>query len=396
MRDVSFLIVAAGKGKRLGGTLKQFRMLGGVPLWFWSFSFANEMFSQQIIKECIICVPEENLEDISHKAGLYQIPSRVIVGGSSRTDTVLKGLAECRGDKVLIHDAARPFLNLEVCLDLISCSDRDTGSIPCIPISDALKELRDETLSPVGREKLYITQTPQCFNRAELIRILESHQKDFRDEAEAWLISGRNLKMVEGDPLTFKITYESDWKHAEMVARGKREHTHGIGYDIHQLVPGRVLILGGIIIEDFPLGLKGHSDGDVVIHAIADSLLGATGNPDIGTLFPSSDPSYRNMDSRIILDRVMEMAHLKGWQIDHVDIVINAQKPILKDHVEPMRNCLSRILFPSEDKTMCPNITVKIKSGEGTGPVGNCECITCTVLSSLSRIRFWGDEIRDI
>lgn len=391
MRDVSFLIVAAGKGNRLGGTPKQFRLLGGVPLWFWSFSVANEMFFREIIRECVISVPDGYVDEVSAETCSFKIPSKVVVGGNSRTSSVLKGLRACTADKVLIHDAARPFLNPEVCMDLISHSDAITGSIPCLPINDALKEQRDETFLPVERERLHITQTPQCFDRGELIKILENHSTDFKDEAEAWLLTERKLVMVKGDPLTFKITYESDWKHAEMIALGKKEYTQGIGYDIHPLVPGRVLILGGVPIHDFPLGLKGHSDGDVVIHAIADSLLGATGNQDIGMLFPSSDTSYKNMDSRIILDRVIDMIHLRGWKIEHLDIVISAQKPILRDHVQPMRKCLCRILFPGEGNDS-RKISIKIKSGERTGPVGNCECMTCTVISCLSRIKSFFDQ----
>jgi len=381
--DVSFLIVAAGQGNRIGGIPKQFRRLGNIPLWLWSFTAANEMFQADIISECVICVPRGYVEEVSAKTLPFDIPSRVLAGGNSRSDSVRKGLDACNGEIVLIHDAARPFLNPEICRKLIENTTSTQGAIPCLPVTDALKKCENDTLFPVDRKGLHITQTPQSFDRSLLAKILGS-RRTFNDEAEAWLGNGKTLSLVKGDPLSFKITFEHDWIHAELLAQGKKDFRQGIGYDIHPLVPGRKLVLGGMEFPCFPLGLKGHSDGDVVIHAIADSILGASGNPDIGTLFPASDPAYKDMDSLDLLRQVASRIFHHGWQIDWLDVVINAQKPYLKDHISTMREVLSPILFPWNN--LPEDFSIKAKSGERTGPVGNCECITCTALSSLSRI----------
>ena len=190
--------------------------------------------------------------------------------------------------------------------------------------------------------------------------------------------------MVEGDPLNFKITYEKDWAMATMLAAASSRVRTGFGFDIHPLIPGKKLILAGVHLHDFPLGLQGHSDADVVAHAISDAILGAAGLPDIGTLFPASDETYANADSMILLSNVIDTVSSDGWAIQWIDIVINAQKPILAGYLNKMKVNIGSLITGGDLKNM--PINIKVKSGELTGAVGNLECIKCYAVATLARL----------
>lgn len=387
MSGTSFLIAAGGTGERLGGIPKQFRYLQNIPLWMWSVRIAQLLFDAGTVNECIVVLPSEmDLTGVTCERNRFTVPLSFIHGGKSRRESVLNGLRKCSGNKVLIHDAARPFLDIDLCGELISATNPGEGAIPFLRISDALKELVPEQKTlprSADRDHFIVTQTPQSFPRKEIIRILERSSENIKDEAEAWAEEGLKLNLVQGDPVNFKITYEKDWKMAERLSNDFSETRTGYGFDIHSMVPGRKLILGGIEIPGYPLGLKGHSDADLVAHAIADAILGAAGLPDIGSLFPADDPEYKDADSLELLRKAVQLTLCKGWQIQWIDTVIHAQRPILAKYRDAMIANIGPVIKGQSSQPFPVNI--KFKSGEHIGPVGNLECIKCYAVATIKR-----------
>lgn len=387
MNRFSFLIAAGGTGSRIGGTPKQFRKLQGYPLWMWSVKISERLHDLDLIHESVVVFPEAtDLLKYSNIIHSFSVPIKFVCGGKNRRDSVINGLEACSGEFVLIHDGARPFLRIRTCQELIRSTNHEEGAIPFLLISDALKKVSPShnTLQTEDRGSFVITQTPQSFCRANILHVLQNSDVNVHDEAEAWVNEGRHLNMVEGDPLNFKITYEKDWAMAAMIAKSTSGVRTGFGFDIHPLVPGKKLVLAGVQLHDFPLGLQGHSDADVVAHAISDAILGAAGLPDIGTLFPASDETYANADSMILLSNVIDRVISNGWTVQWIDIVINAQKPILAGFLDQMKVNIGSLLTGGDLKDLPLNI--KVKSGEMTGAVGNLECITCYAVATLSRL----------
>ena len=383
MKNFSFVIVAGGSGSRMGGQRKQFLPLDGRALWRWSAERAASLAGAGV-SEIVLVLPRG--EAVSQPWDENPpIPLRIAEGGTSRADSVLNGLLSASYDYVMVHDAARPFAGEALLRRLMEATSKTAGAIPVLPVADALKRVEGERVSAVDREGLFITQTPQSFYRPALIDALREHGRGAKDEAEAWLAAGLELHCVEGERLNFKVTWPDDLRMARALAEREREEVTqrtGLGYDVHRLVPDRPLILGGVRIKDSPLGLLGHSDADLLAHAIADALLGAAGLPDIGNLFPASDPAYRGADSMELLREVVRRVRGEGWRVSWVDAVVQAQVPRLNAHLPEMKKRLSAILDPGR-----PNcVNLKAKSAEGTGDEGRGGAMTCWVAATLYRI----------
>jgi len=385
MSGNSFLIAAGGQGTRLGGIPKQFRELGGRPLWLWSLELCRKMFDEGLVNECIVVLPRSSIgEKLSSVGSMHPLPVKFAESGDNRRESVLNGLRSCSGNFVLIHDAARPFLTLKICHELLKSSKAGEGSIPCLDVVDALKCFDGSNkLRSADRTKYVLAQTPQCFPRIEMTRLLESSGNEIKDEAEVWLRNGRKLNIVKGDPVNFKITYERDWDMAKRILGINNDVRTGYGFDTHPMVPGRRMILAGMEITDSPLGLQGHSDADIVCHAIADALLGAAGLKDIGTLFPANSMKYKDAYSFDILAAVLNKVRSSGWDIRWIDVVLHAQKPLLADYIEPMTRKIESLFgYICSDSS---HVNIKVKSGERVGPVGSLECMECHAVATLVR-----------
>jgi len=400
-KEFSFIIVAGGQGKRAAeGSAsqlsKQFRVLGGKPMWLWSVSCALAVDS---VNEIVIVMPDSLTE--SDKASLFSSIStfykdkvnkniKIVKGGEQRADSVMNGLVASTLPYVLIHDAARPFVSAELCKALMEKVSEERGVIPVLPVSDALKKIiyadckgnsvyssDDVSISAVNRENIFGTQTPQVFPRLPLIEAIKKAKnmgRDPKDEAEAWLLQECDLAAVEGERLNFKVTWAEDFRIAEGVIN-KMTRT-GLGYDIHPLVPGRKLILGGVEIKS-PLGLLGHSDADALAHAVSDALLGGAALPDIGVLFPASDEKYKGANSIELLADVVSRVREEGWEPSFIDCVIMAQVPRLNSHIPDMKSVLEKIAG-------CI-VNIKAKSGEHIPPVGDAACIICHAVATLEK-----------
>ena len=381
MKRFSFVVVAGGSGTRMAGdglapgAPKQFLPVNGRPLWRWGAETAAGM--PDAVGEVVLVLPMGNVTPQPWDfAG--SVPLRLAGGGASRPESVLSGLLASSCDYVMVHDAARPFATPALLRRLMEATSEAVGAVPVLPVADALKRVTDNRVEAVDREGLYLTQTPQSFYRPALIEALKAYGAGSKDEAEAWLASGRELICVEGERLNFKITWPEDLRMSQALAERASIRT-GVGYDVHRLVPGRPLILGGVRIEGSPLGLLGHSDADLLAHAVADALLGAAGLPDIGNLFPASDERYRGADSMELLRDAVARARREGWRVVWVDAVIQAQVPRLNPHLPAMRERLSAVLNPGGAN--CVNI--KAKSAEGTGDAGGAGSMTCWATATL-------------
>ena len=241
-------------------------------------------------------------------------------------------------------------------------------------MSDALKRIDGERISCVDREGLYITQTPQSFPREKLIDAVKDYPHA-KDEAEAWQNSGHILRYVEGERMNYKITQKEDM----MIAKALTEQSiirTGLGYDVHRLVPERRLVLGGVEIADSPLGLLGHSDADLLTHAVMDAVLGAAGLRDIGNIFPASDERFRDIDSMKLLAEVMSLVEAEGWRVEFVDAVVQAQVPRLNKYLDAVRESLGRFCA----------VNVKFKSAENLDDAGAGLSMTCWACATLRKV----------
>ena len=384
MREgVSFIVVAAGKGTRFrGGEPKQYAPVAGYPLWKWSAKIADSLFSKGLVDELVLVVPPEGLERVSGELPGLGVPVTLETGGSERGISVMRGLAAARGRFVLVHDAARPLVSEELCRKLIAEARNAGGAIPVVPVTDALKRLQGKTVTSVGREGLYRAQTPQAFEREPLMAAMAGFGPKAADESEAWIAAGRPLAFVPGETANFKVTYPEDLSLAEKLLSGTVEWRTGHGYDVHPLVPGRPLVLGGIRIPS-SLGLEGHSDADCICHSASDALLGAAGLPDIGTLFPASDPSFKNFFSLDIFRDAAKKVQAEGWVVRWLDITLVAQVPKLGHFLGQMRATMEEAL--GSPSAGLRRINIKVKSGEAVGPVGEGKCMECHAIATLSR-----------
>ena len=369
MKSFAFIIVAGGKGSRFGEK-KQFMKLAGRELWRWSAEKALE-----ICDEVILVIPEE--ENLERESFTHSGNIKITHGGSERALSVLNGLELAESDYVLVHDAARPFASVKLFRSLMENVSEDKGVIPVLPVADALKRIDkkvdDENISCVNRDGLYITQTPQCFHRLRLIEAVRENPKA-KDEAEAWKNSGYELVKVEGERLNFKITWPEDMLIARALTEQKITRT-GLGYDVHRLIPGRKLILGGININS-NLGLLGHSDADLLTHAIMDAILGATGLPDIGNLYPANDEKYHDINSITLLEDVMRRVKAEGWTVEFVDAVVIAQVPRLNKYREEIINNLAKFF----------TVNLKFKSAETLDDAGRGLAMRCEAAATLEKM----------
>jgi 2-C-methyl-D-erythritol 4-phosphate cytidylyltransferase/2-C-methyl-D-erythritol 2,4-cyclodiphosphate synthase len=262
---------------------------------------------------------------------------------------------------------------------LIETVSDETGAIPVLSSVDSLKMI-DGSIKAVPRDKIFRAQTPQAFKRTTLLEILDSCS-GATDEATLWIGSGRKIICVPGSEKNFKVTTEFDWAIAKSLAEAGKTVKIGMGYDIHELVPGRKLILGGIEFHS-ELGLLGHSDADIICHAAADALLGASGEGDIGTLFPASDERYRNADSMELLKFVLNILAEKKWSVGNIDVTLVAQIPKIGDKIMKITDNLRKLfigVFPYAE------LSVKVKSGEHVGSVGRAECMECFAAAVVER-----------
>jgi len=381
LKKWSFVILIGGKGNRLGGTPKQYRMLCGKPLWVWSFDLAKNLVSMKEADEVIVVAPAEDIDLLRQRLACYPW-AKVVCGGSTRHDSVVSGLKAAEGDYVFVHDGARPFTDSAMCLKLKEEAIRRGAAVPVLEVVDALKK-QEEVLVTVPREKFLLAQTPQVYPRDLLLKVMEDANNKVRDESEAWSQAGFPVGLVKGNVQNIKVTFLEDWELAKKIGSYQQcIERCGVGYDTHPLEPGRPLVLGGVKIPS-ALGSVGHSDGDALCHAISDAILGACGEPDIGLLFPASDVKYKGANSLTLLKEVVGRVQEKGWKVVWVDSVIILQYPRLAPFIDEIKRSLGMVLHDSSDKGI---VNVKAKSAEHIDSAGSGLAVHCHAVAMLRKI----------
>jgi 2-C-methyl-D-erythritol 4-phosphate cytidylyltransferase/2-C-methyl-D-erythritol 2,4-cyclodiphosphate synthase len=372
---IGALIVAAGGGSRMGGGIpKQFRDLGGRPMLAWS----HAAFSDHPQITQVLTVVAEDQQD--HARAL--LPEAWIeAGGASRRESVARGLrhlAVAGVTKVLIHDAARPFLSAHVIdrvLDGLTSAD---GAMPVLPVADTLARSDGGVLGvTVPRDDVVRVQTPQGFH---LQAVIAAHaawpaNAEATDDAQMVRRLGGRVALVQGDAMLEKITYPDDMTGADM--RLTWETRTAMGYDVHRLDDGEELWLGGVLIPHHQ-GLSGHSDADVALHALTDALLGTIAAGDIGTHFPPSDPQWKGAESGQFLQRAAKLIADKGGRIDFVDLTIICEAPKIGPHRAAMVERIAALLNIDQSR-----VSLKATTTERLGFTGRGEGIATQAVATV-------------
>jgi len=364
-KKVAAIIAAAGAGKRMGGGIpKQYMDISGRPMVVWA---AEPFEKSDLVDHVCIVVNSDYDERILEYLDRDTI---MVLGGSERQDSVYNGLRALPRDTdiVLIHDGARPFVKPELIKRVIEAVLEQGAAVPGVTPKDTIRT-QDKTLN---RNELYIVQTPQGF---EVDIILEAYEKafdeDFYGTDDASLVDriGKSVVIVEGSYDNIKITTPDDL--AAVQKNDENPYKIGTGYDLHRLEKDRKLILGGLEIP-YEKGLLGHSDADVVVHALMDAILGALALGDIGKHFPDTDNRYRGISSMELLTEVMGMMKDEGYKIKNADLTIIAEKPKIAPYVEAMKDKLAAAL-----ETETNRISIKATTMEGIGLIGREEGMAC-------------------
>lgn len=381
----SAIIAAAGSGTRMKSDIsKQFISVGGIPVivrTLSAFDAADE------IDEVIVVTKSEDIPTILDMTKKYNIKKvvSVICGGETRQASVRLGLEEIKGELVLIHDGARPFVTPEQINSVaMALYDTDAAALGT-PVKDTLKEVTaDGFISGThDRSSLYSIQTPQGFKSNTLRfahKTAEINNISVTDDCALCENIGIKIKIIEGSSSNIKITTPDDLSLAEGIIKGRqgdKKMRVGFGYDVHKLVNDRALIIGGVEIP-YEFGLLGHSDADVLLHAIMDAMLGAAALGDIGKHFPDTDDKWKGADSRKLLSAVADLLKDKGASVINIDATIIAQSPKMAPHIPQMVEEVSNVLnIPKE----CINI--KATTTEKLGFCGRGEGIAAEAVCSI-------------
>jgi 2-C-methyl-D-erythritol 4-phosphate cytidylyltransferase/2-C-methyl-D-erythritol 2,4-cyclodiphosphate synthase len=392
-KDLQFdaLIVAGGRGERAGLSLpKQYALLSGMPVLRWSV----EAFARHHQCRSIIVIVAEG-EQARASAILRGLDVRYAIGGATRQASVAAGLAllsqtdgEAGSDVIMVHDAARPGLNSAMIDALLApFAEADcAGTLPTLPVADTLARGDTALGETVDRDGLLRVQTPQAFRSALLHQAhSQSSLGTATDDAQMVRAIGGHIVPVPGSRLLDKITHQGDLDVQErLIGSGVQSSESvlrtavGMGFDVHRLVAGDGLWLGGVFI-DHSHALLGHSDADVVLHAITDALLGAIGDGDIGSHFPPSDERWQGASSDQFLHHAKLLAQARGARLDHVDCTIMCEAPKIGPHRDAIRNRIAEILGLALGQ-----VSVKATTTERLGFTGRGEGIAAQAVVTIA------------
>jgi 2-C-methyl-D-erythritol 4-phosphate cytidylyltransferase/2-C-methyl-D-erythritol 2,4-cyclodiphosphate synthase len=392
MEKIIALITACGRGNRFNqgeGVPKQYLPLAGFPMLRHSIlAFLNHPQIDEVI--CVIHPDDVKLYE---KAVIGLDLLNPVFGGATRQASIRKGLEtlkEYHPDKVLIHDGVRPFVSKQIISGILEKLKTHPAVIPAVAVEDTLKKIDDNKIEwTLERENLWRAQTPQGFIYED---ILNSHiafkDLNFTDDSALNEYAGIPVAIVPGSQNNFKITTEEDYDRAKillplLLGNVKEEVRVGIGFDVHKFREitkdeDRFIKLAGVNIE-FDKKIEAHSDGDVVIHALMDAILGAIGEGDIGEYFPPNDNKWRNADSQEMLKIILKILHKKNAIINNVDLTIITEEPKLSKHKQIMKNQLSTILNIENSR-----VNIKATTCEKLGFIGRKEGIACQAIANIS------------
>ena len=391
MPDNVALIVAAGRGHRVGGPLpKQYRELAGQPVLFHTI----RAFAGHAAIDAVRAVIHPD-DDPLYRAAVSGVNGKLLEpvdGGETRQDSVrlgLESLAREAPDAVLIHDGARPLIDGETIGRTLDALAENVGAIAALPLGDSIKRATPDDGwidRDVARAGLWRAQTPQTFRFGDILAAHRAAEgRIATDDAAVAEMHGLRIALVAGGEENIKITTESDMARAEQIMRSDTSAAEqpgrvkvGMGYDVHRFADnGDHLMLCGVRVP-FERGVRSHSDGDVALHALVDAILGALGEGDIGVHFPPSEEKWRGAKSEIFVAYAMELLAARRGTLDHVDITLICERPKLKDHRAAMLNHLASLLG-------LPHASVNLKATttEKLGFTGRAEGIAAQAVATV-------------
>lgn len=373
--SVTALIVAAGSGSRMGGELpKQFRSIAGKAV----LAHAVDALASHPAIDAVQVVIGDSQQDMARDALGGRDVGALIIGGAERADSVRAGLAAVEADAVLVHDAARPFCPHGVIDRLLAALDEAEGAVPVLTVADTLARANQMLGDPVDRAGLVRVQTPQAFRFRSLTETYAQWSGPSpTDESTVMRAAGREVAVVDGDPMLEKLTTGADWQRAEAWLHSRLVPRTGLGFDVHAFSGDGPIMMGGIEVRH-DRGLAGHSDADVVLHAITDALLGAAGLGDIGQHFPPTDPQWKGANSSIFLAHAAELVRQAGGIIDFVDCTVICEAPKVGPHRDAMRSRVAEILA-----LPLTSVNVKATTTERLGFIGRREGIAAQAIANV-------------
>ena len=362
-----FVILAAGKGSRFRSKhKKQYILYRNLRLFEHSI---YKSLKTKLFKKIILVV--DNPKKIKN---IYSKNLKIIKGGFERSDSsllALKYIKKFKPKNILIHDAARPNFSIKLIKRIIQKLKNNKAVIPATSPTESVKYESNIDLYNLNRSKTFLTQTPQGFDFQSLYELAKNEKNKISDEATLFIKHNKKIKFIKGESKNNKITFIEDI--------GKNNTYVGIGFDIHRLILGKTLYLGGTKIP-FHSGLKGHSDGDVILHALIDALLGALRQKDIGTYFPSSKNKFKNIRSKKMLKPIKDKLYKNNFSINNIDINLICEKPKVSKYRNKILSSIAKLL--EIDKNL---INLKGKTVEKLGLIGKEKAIACEVITSITK-----------
>ncbi len=361
-----FILLAAGKGKRFKSkNPKQFVNYKNKPLFMHS---VDKALKSNLFKEIVIVT--------NKKIKMSYKNIKIIKGGKERYKSSQKALDFIKNKKfvnVFIHDAARPNFSINLLKNLKKHLGKNKAVVPYINTENTTKYVNKNKIINLKREKVLLTQTPQCFRFKDLYNLSKYNKQLVTDEATLFLNNNKKIKFIKGEETNIKITKKTDLDTSIIKT------FYGIGFDIHRLIKNKKLYLGGIKIP-FHSGLKGHSDGDVILHSIIDALLGSLRKKDIGTLYPSNKNNFKNIRSPKMLRPIISDLKKNNYIINNLDINLICERPKVSKHRNKIINSLSKLM--NIDKNI---INLKGKTVEKLGLIGKENAIACEAIVSINK-----------
>ena len=362
-----FIILAAGQSKRFKfNKPKQYILYKNKYLYEHTI---DKVLKSKLFKHILLVVNDKNL--IKKR---YPKTVKIIKGGKERSDSSFKALKfanRLKVQNVLIHDAARPNFSIKLIINLLNKLKKNNAVIPYIRSSDSIKYIYKNKFTNLIRRRALFTQTPQAFRFKALYNLAKKNKVKIQDESSLFIEKNLKIKFVKGEILNKKITYKDDVFNQSV--------NYGIGFDVHRLTLNRKLYLGGLKIKS-KLGTLGHSDGDPVLHAITDGILGACKMGDIGEKFSNKNKRFKNVRSTILLNKIINEIKIQNFYINNIDINIITQTPKIQKYKNKMTKIISKICQISKSQ-----INIKGKTTEKLGVIGKEKAIACEAIVSVTK-----------
>ena len=363
-----FIILAGGESKRFNSKIpKPYQLYKGKPLLLHSI---DKALNFKKFKKIVIVINKKHKKLID-KLKIRNI--KIIEGGKTRAESsyrALKSIKKYRFKHVMIHDAARPNFTLKLLTRLNKELKLNNCVIPAIQTTNSVKQKSSNRIKNLKRKEIYLTQTPQAFNYIQLYKLQTNKSLNVTDDASLFVDAKKKIKLIKGELDNNKITLKSDLKTNNQIK-------YGLGFDVHRLVPNKKLYLGGLRIPS-SLGTLGHSDGDPVLHAITDAILGACNMGDIGEKFSDKNKKFENIRSTILLKKITNQIKNRNYLINNLDINIITQRPKIQKYKNRIKNLIAELCEISSSQ-----INIKGKTTEKLGVIGREKAIACEVIASV-------------